>query len=372
MNNPFRAEKVYHYSSKEALLKFYSIFLKSRCKPGWSGEMCDKQLQQHKLEAIIGCNLECKNGGKCQVNSNGMAACKCDTSLFKGDLCQIKVILETCSNDFCLNGGSCLANGECLCPPGYAGERCQTKRLTSQCGLVTCYNGGTCFIDNQNEYACMCHHVFTGRFCESKLETTPKPIASKTNTPATTTPTTTTTTATAALVKTLVLTNESAKHVEKSRFTLQEIFLILLAGIGMPIFSILIVVLLYRINVNRKLNENLKQVQTDTGRLSKIAVENIYVECNNIKNNNKHDTTSKIEIKNANTTIQMPDDLSNKLKDNKVLYSNENSMSDNNIYSIIDFSNENHSAMCAIGTGNAYANFNKKNSNLHEYQVSFV
>ena len=68
----------------------------------------------------------------------------------------------------------------------------------------------------------------------------------------------------------------------------------------------------------------------------------------------------------------MQDDLSNKLKENKMLYSNENSTSDNNIYSIIDFSNENHSAMCAIGTGDAYANFNKKNSNLHEYQVSFV
>jgi hypothetical protein len=335
--------------------------------------MCDQQLQ-HKLEPVVDCNLECKNGGKCQVNSNGVAACKCDTSLFKGDLCQIKVILDTCSNDFCLNGGSCLANGECLCPPGYAGERCQTKRLTSQCGLVTCYNGGTCFIDNQNEYACMCHHVFTGRFCESKLETTPKPhiilasFASKTNIPVTTT-----TTATSSLVKTLVLTNESAKHAEKSRFTLQEIFLILLAGIGMPIFSILIVVLLYRINANRKLNENLKQVQTDTGRLSKIAVENIYVECNNIKNNNKNDTNSKNEIKNTNTTIQMQVNSSNNLKENKMLYSNENStMNDNNIYSIIDFSNENHTATCAIGTGDAYASFNKKNFNLHEYQVSFV
>ena len=330
--------------------------------------MCDKKLSQLTIETDAKCQLECKNGGKCQINSNGVAQCKCEVNLFKGEFCQIKVILDTCSNDLCLNGGSCLANGECLCPPGYAGERCQTKRLTSQCGLVTCYNGGTCFIDNQNEYACMCHHVFTGRFCETKLETTTS--TSTKSSVLTSNAASTTVTLTTSTLKKLLLNNESTKHVtEKSGFSLQEIFLIVLAGIGMPVFSILIVILLYRINANRKLNDNLKQDSIDNGRFGKIAVENIYVECNN--NNNKNNSKNS-----KNIVIQIEDkeqiDLFNSLKKNDIKQSNGKLSSENNIYSFIDFSNENLSKACVINSEDVYASFNKKNVNLHEHQVTLV
>ena len=322
-------------------------------------------MSQLQIEETTKCNIECKNGGKCQINSSGIAHCKCEANLFKGDLCQIKVILDMCLNDHCLNGGSCLANGECLCPPGYAGERCQTKRLTSQCGLVTCYNGGTCFIDNQNEYACMCHHLFTGKFCETKFETT---TTTKVNIQ-----TSSSSPKTASTVKNILLNIESTKHeTEKNGFSLQEIALIVLAGLGMPIFAILIVVLLYRINANRKPNENMKHVQIENGRLSKIAVENIYVECNN----GRKKATN--QIKDSNTVIEIKDkkaqnDSFTNLKTNITQYTNEKALNDNNIYSIIDFSNENNSTTaCVLNAEEIYKNFGNKNANLHEYQVTFV
>jgi hypothetical protein len=327
--------------------------------------MCDEKSSQLPIEATTKCNIECKNGGKCQINSAGLAKCQCESNLFKGDLCQIKVILDMCSNDHCLNGGSCLANGECLCPPGYAGERCQTKRLTSQCGLVTCYNGGTCFIDNQNEYACMCHHVFTGKFCETKFETT---TTTKVNIQTVSSSSSKTT----STVKSTFLIIESTKHVtQKSDFSSQEIALIVLAGLGMPIFAILIVVLLYRINSNRKPNENMKQLQIENGRLSKIAVENIYVECNN---GSKKATN---QIKDSNTVIEIKDkkaqnDSFTNLKNNITQYTNEKNLNDN-IYSIIDFSNENSSTIaCALNAEEICKNFVNKHANLHEYQVTYV
>lgn len=43
--------------------------------------------------------------------------------------------VHSCTENFCLNGGSCHKNGAvhtCSCAPGYAGDRCQTGRVFSQ------------------------------------------------------------------------------------------------------------------------------------------------------------------------------------------------------------------------------------------------
>ena len=283
---------------------------KTECFGDYGGELCQTR---NSVEAK--CTLACKNGGKCELNhANNVQTCKCDAEMYKGDLCQIKIILHSCSaNSACLNGGSCLANGECLCPPGYAGERCQTKRLTSQCGMVTCYNGGTCFIDNQNEYACMCHPAFTGPRCDTKIITT-----------TTTTKPTITTTITTKTTSTVAMATDSDNHVvQRPGFSVQEILLIVLAGVGMPIFTILIILMLCRLNSNRKFDEQLKdsQIEAPNKQVFKSAVENIYVECNGKSQATKHFVLTVSETSKSVTKSQL-------------------CYSDDNIYSSIDFANE--------------------------------
>ena len=139
----------------------------------------------------------------------------------------------------------------------------------------------------------------------------------------------------------------------------------------MPLFSILIVILLCRINANRKLHESVKQSQTDNGQsvitaktgFSKIAIENIYVECNN--NPKKTVITSNTPEYEAKASGKCVDA---QFSSTKSQYANENS---DNIYSIIDFSNENQLADVA-SSHHIFNPFNQSNFNLKEYQATVV
>ena len=291
------------------------------------GSNCDQAKNELK------CDLDCKNGGVCQIQS-GKQFCKCDSSLYKGDLCQIRIISACGTHEnLCLNGGSCLANGECLCPPGYAGERCQTKRLTSQCGLVTCYNGGTCFIDNQNEYACSCHPAFTGAYCEAKITTT-----STTTTKTTTTKAKSTTNEFNLFVFSPIQSRVKPSPVENraesnTGFSVQEIALIVVAGVGIPVFSVLVVVLFCRIRSNRKLNKEIKtqvvkNADISGNKMPKSAVENIYVDCKKSVYAESSSSDKQVFVKTISSS-----DLSKN-------YNTDCKQIDNNIYTVIDFSNE--------------------------------
>ncbi len=155
-----------------------------------------------------------------------------------------------------------MANGECLCPPGYAGKRCQTKKLSSQCGMVTCYNGGTCYIDNQNEYVCACHSAFTGRVCDIKIVSSKmasltskiKISETKENNQLNFLPSTKSESTINVIkgLKNIDNTIQKSNTNDVSKFTSQEIVIILLLGIGMPVFLILIAFILYcRCNLNK-------------------------------------------------------------------------------------------------------------------------
>lgn len=200
--------------------------------------------------------------------------CKCDSKYYTGDLCEIRVVNEC--NSRCFNGASCLTNGECLCAPGFAGDRCQLKRFTSECGSFLCLNGGTCFINNQNEYSCSCSSSFTGKNCQTEITTT-TPITPVTTTSTTTTTTTFPTTTSSILVKEKII---------KSRvFTIQEIALILIAGVGIPFLAILVAIIFYKIVISNKQidSESQKCSKVDASRVQRpITKENIYVDSSNL------------------------------------------------------------------------------------------
>ena len=209
--------------------------------------------------------------------------CQCNSDFLKGEFCQIRVVLHTCN--LCQNGGSCYANGECLCPPGYAGAQCQIKRLTSQCGLFTCYNGGTCYIDNQNEYACVCHSAFTGKTCNTK-------VATSTSTMSTQTILTETESKIQVASTTATTTSILSKKSRSSsdEFTSEHIMLIVIIGVGMPIFAVLIVLAIYRsFCIKQEAAKNMMKASTITDKAEKShdkslrgKKENIYVSCNNL------------------------------------------------------------------------------------------
>lgn len=211
------------FSAKNSFNQELEIDYRLDCANHFGGKRCDEPI----------CPEVCQNGGKCQI-VNQKPMCKCNPFFSEGRLCEIKIV-HACTAK-CMNGGSCLGNGECLCAPGYTGSRCQSKRLPSQCGQVTCYNGGTCMIDNRNEYACMCHPAFTGKYCDARIEST-------------TTTTTTTTSRLPEVFKSKVTYLHIARKSLGSRsYSVQEIILIIVLGVGMPVFAILCTVLLCRLS----------------------------------------------------------------------------------------------------------------------------
>lgn len=228
------------------------------------------------------CDLNCHNNGKC-VRENGKQFCRCDPSLFKGDLCEIKVV-NTC--DRCLNGGSCFGTNECLCPPGYGGKGCEIKQTESECGLFSCQNSGRCFIDNQNEYSCLCPQGFSGKRCQIKL--TSRSIVQETK------------------ISTTQSTARATKISSAQSNTLNghEMVIILIAGVGIPILFVLVAVIFYKIVVVEKKKE-LKDVESGTKQFSEPEIvkerkENIYIVCQSnsgLKSDfRKSSTTDSTEI----------------------------------------------------------------------------
>ncbi|KAM7018193.1 versican a [Tautogolabrus adspersus] len=77
----------------------------------------------------------------------------------------------TCSENICLNGGSCYQSGSictCSCAPGYSGDRCETD--IDECHSNPCLNGGTC-VDGLASFTCVCLPSYSGLFCEEDTET---------------------------------------------------------------------------------------------------------------------------------------------------------------------------------------------------------
>ncbi|KAI4820207.1 hypothetical protein KUCAC02_028191 [Chaenocephalus aceratus] len=80
-------------------------------------------------------------------------------------------IQDSCSENICLNGGSCFKSGSiytCSCTPGYSGYRCETD--IDECQSNPCRNGGTC-VDGLACFTCVCLPSYSGLYCEEDTET---------------------------------------------------------------------------------------------------------------------------------------------------------------------------------------------------------
>jgi len=188
------------------------------CEPGFVGEHCE-----FKQGSVPICDLECQNGGYCQLGINepdqthdlthlfknveGYKTCVCPQG-YGGSLCEIKK--SDCGSHHCYHGGTCITREiegvtqfHCDCTSAhsddksYAGRFCQFE-ATSFCsksedqnGQLFCVNGGTC-LDNDLE-GCNCPEGFAGPSCEYKLPPmnvpptvapTPPPAMEPTNPPA--------------------------------------------------------------------------------------------------------------------------------------------------------------------------------------------
>ncbi|XP_072520596.1 versican a [Salminus brasiliensis] len=79
--------------------------------------------------------------------------------------------VHSCSNNSCMNGGSCVTMGNthtCSCSPGFTGEQCEID--IDECHENPCRNGGTC-VDGLNSFSCVCLPSYTGALCEQDTET---------------------------------------------------------------------------------------------------------------------------------------------------------------------------------------------------------
>ncbi|TNM89482.1 hypothetical protein fugu_003716 [Takifugu bimaculatus] len=88
-----------------------------------------------------------------------------------GEPVVIPAEVHSCTENLCLNGGSCHKNGAvhvCSCAPGYNGDRCQTD--FDDCNSNPCRNGGTC-VDGLASFTCVCLPSYSGLHCEEDTQT---------------------------------------------------------------------------------------------------------------------------------------------------------------------------------------------------------
>ncbi|GIX91832.1 hypothetical protein CEXT_380281 [Caerostris extrusa] len=70
-------------------------------------------------------NINCFNGGTCQVTSNGSYSCTCKKG-FTGTHCETEI--DECEKNPCSNGSTCLSKDGyfvCLCLEGFSGQTCE-------------------------------------------------------------------------------------------------------------------------------------------------------------------------------------------------------------------------------------------------------
>ena len=103
----------------------------------------------------------CLNGGTCLLTSSG-PACQCSAA-FGGDRCQSASCASVCGE----GTESCSEGPTCHCKPGWNGLLCEIN--IDDCSPSPCKFGGTC-IDRVNGFFCQCAPGFTGTTCGVNID----------------------------------------------------------------------------------------------------------------------------------------------------------------------------------------------------------
>ncbi|KAK2140283.1 hypothetical protein LSH36_1402g00006 [Paralvinella palmiformis] len=145
-----------------ATTKVVKIVFKVKCFSGWTGSLCDTDIDECTSNP-------CGNHSTCE-NLPGTYQCKCDSgykSTTKGceeinDCLEENGVLRTsnpCNNGTCVDQ---LMNFTCQCLPGYTGQLCLQNE--DDCVNHTCRHNSKC-IDGINSYSCKCTEGFFGPRC---------------------------------------------------------------------------------------------------------------------------------------------------------------------------------------------------------------
>jgi hypothetical protein len=278
---------------------------------------CDRKLYEGDLcqiRVIRPCEVvtQCLNGGSCLADGSG---CLCPPG-YTGDRCQTKRLSSQCGHVTCYNGGTCYIDNQneyaCHCHISFSGKYCQIK--LNACGIHDiCKNGAACrWYASNASYECLCKSGFGGNNCEFSLATT-----SKSRTEIITRVENTEDHNTNKKIKESPISEDYSlllipliRKIEKNgqlkpdshivyelkekqtksadsisaSLTVEEIVLIVLLGILLPVFVILIVLISYKRIASKRSNKNEQMMQTKQHNFYKAlkksldskAVPNIY------------------------------------------------------------------------------------------------
>ncbi|XP_070554729.1 uncharacterized protein [Ptychodera flava] len=108
----------------------------------------------------------CMNGGTCHGNVE-YYYCTC-TAGFTGHDCDVNI--DDCDPLPCVNGATCVDGVQsysCECPPGFTGVDCFID--IDECENQPCHNNATCR-DRVNGYDCLCQQGYEGEHCETETD----------------------------------------------------------------------------------------------------------------------------------------------------------------------------------------------------------